>query len=393
MVNSISHNDTTEWTLISWMSPAMLAEPDQPTHTQITSDREIALLFDEGLSDCDYHIFRTAMDALWQWAFNIVTAAIPDPDAAQDITQDAMIEVYRVAQKQQLSGEQMVGLTLAKLKGWKGVPGLIAKHRAEVAGRHRLEISLDAPLRRKEDVSETTLEDVISISLETLEDSSTEIHEWQRQTYLHDIDLKIAAWKAHLANITKPTEQQTLTALLDYVEMGRATIDETSDDIIDFKIVLGRFKRAWLVSPQAETWFKTALNLKRTTAVRDRLWRVRDMLKQHGLDVPTIKRGHLAHATQALTDEATWLWDVPTDRQTMRALCRWFQHYLDKAQADNVELPPLLIQKQSQFVLDKTLSEHLQKQLGLRQNTVRKRVDRILDLLAEWDLVEELKDE
>ncbi|MEM7031904.1 MAG: hypothetical protein AAF629_20285 [Chloroflexota bacterium] len=393
MVNIVSHNDTTEWNLTSWMSPAMLAEPAQPSSSYTPSDREIALILDEGLTECDYTTFRQGMDALWHWAFDIVAQAITDPDAAQDITQDAMIEVYRVAQTQQISGEQLVGLTLSKLKGWNGVPGLITKYRAEVAGRHRLEISLDRPIIRAEDNATSTLEEILSILPDELEDKIADSETNQRQQALQNIDKKISTWKLHLADITRSAEKETLTALLAYVEMQRAAFDHQTDNPTDFKIILGHFKRTWVVDDIAEHWFKQVFKLKRTSAVRDRLWRVRDLLKQHGLDKTKIERETLLAATQALSEEAHWLWDSPTDQQTVKALCRWFQHHLKASTSTQIHLPRLLLQKQTQFVLDKSLSNYLQQHLNLRQNTVRKRIDRVSDMLTAWGLVEEIKDE
>lgn len=360
---------------------------------QARTETAIAQHLDDALKRNDSGAFSEGFAALWEWTYHTALSCILDQEAAQDLAQEAIIEVYRVAQNRQLTGLQMIGLIQAKLRGWQGVPGLITKYRAENAGRRRMEISISEPVGSLIEDRGLTIGDVLASPTPPPEVAVERAEERQKRTEAHlaKVDTKIAEWKGRIPRVKNMAERETLQAILEYVETRRAGVAGDAETV--FKVIVGTFKRRWSISPVVRDWFKAELNLKQDAAVRDRLLRVLDLLRRYGLDKPSAKAGEMEQAITALREEARWLWYEPTDQKTVQVLCHWFQLTLDSAKGDTVTLPALLVREQSQFMLDKGLSKYLQAKLGLRQNTVRKRVDRVLGILTDWGLVEVIKDE
>ena len=346
-------------------------EPLAPT--QAGRETSIAQHLDEALTQHDEQAFADGINRLWHWVYRLALAQIADDDEAQDLAQEVIIAVYQVAQRQVLSGEQIVGLARSKLAGWRRVPGLITKYQAEEAQRRRLKVSL----------------------AESADRAATSVLDTEQQpidlAYRKDIETHLACWRGSLAQVKPQSERETLQVLLIYVE--QRWTDWLTRTEYPFTVSLGTFKRRWRVAPKALDWLKTRLKLKRDGAVRDRLLRVIDLLRLHGLDKPTLVKEDLRQAIDALHQEARWLWHVPIDRETVHVLCIWFETLFNAGESQVIVLEPLLQQEESQFVLDKSLSEYLQCALGLSQNAVRKRVDRIMPTLSEWGLLEVIKDE
>lgn len=375
---------TPSHTLDEMVTPPSLIQADEvdvSVPTQRYSGTNIARMLDDALTKQNKAAFELAMSALWQWAHHMAVSKIRDRDTAQDMVQDAIIDVYRVSQQRQLTGAEMVGLTQAKLAGWRNVPGLVTKYRAAAAERHRREISIFAPLSNG---TQPTLEIAASPPNEATVLPSQRAH-------LAQVDALIKQWRHQLSHIANNAERETLQAILTYVETCRADFDPMTDE--KFRVIVGSFKRRWHVSPDVLDWLKAALTLKREAAIRDRLLRVRDLLHQYGLNRSSIRKMDLADAITSLQDEAKYLWREPTDRKTLQVVCHWFQLIIDNTPDDEIALQPLLIRKDSQFMLDKRLSAYLQLTLGLRQNTVRKRIDRVLNTLTAWGVLEDIKDE
>lgn len=318
---------------------------------QARTETAIAQRLDDALGRNDAGAFSEGFAALWEWTYHTVLACILDQEAAQDLAQEAIIEVYRVAQDRQLTGLQMIGLIQAKLRGWGGVPGLITKYRAENAGRRRIEISISEPVGGLTEDRSLTVGDILASSTPPPEVAVEQAEERQKQSEAHlaQVDTKIAEWKRWIPRVKNMAERETLQAILEYVETRRAGV--AGDAETAFKVIIGTFKRRWSISPVIRDWFKAELNLKQDAAVRDRLLRVLDLLRQYGLDKPSAKASEMEQAITALREEARWLWYEPTDQKTVQVLCHWFQLKLEGAKDDTVALPALLVREQSQFML------------------------------------------
>jgi hypothetical protein len=179
-----------------------------------------------------------------------------------------------------------------------------------------------------------------------------------------------------------------LQAMLEFVKKARRDKSEE----VDFNVPVLQFKQLWKVSPTVLDWFKSKLNLTQDGAVRNRLLSVRDLLCRFGLDKPSGGVRELREDIAALRAEAKHLWNKPTDKETVKVLCDWFEEELKAdADSDTITLDPPLVSEQGQFLLDKALSEYLQSRWGMSQNSVRKRVDLALNTLEEWGFVEVIK--
>jgi hypothetical protein len=91
------------------------------------------------------------------------------------------------------------------------------------------------------------------------------------------------------------------------------------------------------------------------------------------------------------------MWTEPTDRDTIRALCDWFDGELTAAAREKPDqiltLPHPLVTSDGQFLISPRLSRYLQDRMNMSQNSVRRRLDRVMGLLEEWGFVEVSKDE
>ena len=357
--------------------------PSNPS-SQLFSDKHIIQLLDQALLEGNEASYVQAFTALWDRAYAYASQQVHDPDEAQDLVQEAMLAVYRTTQNHRLTGSQIVGLVYAKLQGWQGVPGLINKHQAQYYQRLRMEQSLHSKPTRDGVVNEFSAAVSLPLRSQFRPISSPE------QTQRRAIEAKIQSWRQKLTGVRNKAEYETLQAMLTYVE---AALQHHDGSAATFKVVIGRFKRRWRIPPPVMAWFRLELGLKQEAALCKRLLRIYDLYLASGLKKTDLKRQRLADVIVALETEAKWLWYDPLDQQTLRALCRWLQEHLDQTDQDSIRLPSLLIQEETQLVLDQPLSRFLQEKLQLRQNTVRKRVDRVMDLLSTWGLMEDIKDE
>jgi hypothetical protein len=318
----------------------------------------IGLKWDAAFARGDEEAMGQHLNELYEEALRVlIKSRTKDQDVAEEALSRAKVRHLRVIRSKLLTWDGIVGYLVAILLGWKNSQG---QHRPGVI---KIVIAEKAREQRRRE------------GLEFLEALPTA--EIRYCIGREDVE----AWRAFAQRIPQMCLRETLTATMDYVEQ------------IDFECSLGSSKMEFAVAPPVLVYLKSRCQLKCAGPILRRLLLL-GPVELEACEVGVFERVEmsrlrLGQMVDRLREKSKDLWDEPAMQQTLRGLADWFESKGTGAENGRIALDALILRKRKRFRIDEDFCRFLQEQMGIsKQNTARKRFDRLRKVMPKTWLVE-----